>query len=121
MHTLQEEVNTLNNSLISANTSVQAIKKAYQIDGKKLHHSYKAMVDKYHGIKNSLSINLDVDQHKFIQALESCLSIKVGDKEVIKVDQKDHDIDLPLQYTSPYQSPYEVKKEPLEDDNLGLF
>ena len=31
MHTLQDEVNALNNSLINANTSVQAIKKAYQM------------------------------------------------------------------------------------------
>ena len=113
MHTLQEEVNALNNSLISANTSVQAIKRAYQIDGQKLHRSYKAMVDKYQGIKNSLAINLDIDQQKFIQALDSCLSIKVGDKDVIKVDHRDHGdqgIDLPLQYTSPYQSPQETKK-----------
>ena len=83
MHTLQEEVNALNNSLISANTSVQAIKRAYQIDGQKLHRSYKSMVDKYQGIKNSLAMNLDINQQKFIQALDSCLSIKVGTRMMV--------------------------------------
>ena len=69
MHALQEEVNNLNNSLANANMSVQAIKKAYLIDGGKLFKSYKGMVEKYKAIKGSLEIQLSVNEETFVKAL----------------------------------------------------
>ena len=62
MHALQQEVNNLNNSMANANMSVQAIKKAYLIDGGKLFKSYKGMVEKYKAIKSSLEIQLSINE-----------------------------------------------------------
>ena len=44
MYGLQEEVNNLNNCLSQNSVSVQAIKKAYQIDADRLQNCYKQML-----------------------------------------------------------------------------
>jgi hypothetical protein len=58
MRSLQEEVNSLNNSLSGTNASAQAVKKAYKIDAEKLYNSYKGMVEKYQGLRESLNVEI---------------------------------------------------------------
>lgn len=80
MYSLHEEVNHLINSLSSNNVSVHDIKKAYQIDADRLQKCYKEMLDKYNNLCDTMRVEVDLDNNKFIERLEQAITLKVGNK-----------------------------------------
>ena len=69
MYGLQEEVNTLNNCLSQNSVSVQAIKKAYQIDAERLQGCYKDMLDKYRSLSDTMKVDIEIDYNLFLKGL----------------------------------------------------
>ena len=66
MYSLHDEVNQLINSVGSNNSSVQDIKKAYQIDADRLLKCYKQMMEKYITLSDAMRVDIDLDGAKFI-------------------------------------------------------
>ena len=78
MYGLQEEVSNLNNCLSQNSVSVQAIKKAYQIDADRLQICYKDMLDKYRSLSETMKVEISINYDQFLKGLEQSIQIRVG-------------------------------------------
>ena len=79
--------------------SVQAIKKAYQIDAERLQSCYKDMLDKYRSLSDTMKVDIEIDYNQFLRGLEQSIQIRIGGNNggsrvsgdrnmIIKVDEE---------------------------------